>query len=218
MFKKICFAFGVLCLLWSQASAESTRDLADRLESMAEHGDISAAYKLGLLFSQGKRVSPDFYTASYWFEKSAQGGYVRGMLKIADMYEEGKGVDKDLQKSVAWNEKAAFAGSKKAMVKLGQIFEKQENFDESARWFKKAAIKGDVSSMRELGIYYLKGTGVRFDLELAYAWLDLAVQKGDYQAKSEQAKIMQTKGMEWADGISRKVSNRMVPEDYWDAH
>lgn len=218
MFKKICFALGVLCLLWSQASAESVRDLADRLERMAEQGDISAAYKLGLLFSQGKRVSPDYYTASYWFEKSAQGGYLRGMLKIADMYEEGQGVEKDLQKSVAWNEKAAIGGSAKAMVKLGHVFGMQENFDDSARWYKKAAIKGDATSMRELGLYYLKGTGVRFDLELAFAWLDLAIQKGDYQAKSAQAQIMQTKGMEWADGISRKVSNRLVPEDYWNAH
>ncbi|NVK20119.1 MAG: sel1 repeat family protein [Methylocystaceae bacterium] len=201
----------------SSAYASSARDLAEKLQTQAENGDLSAAYKLGLLWSQGKKVAPDFVTAAEWFERAAQGGYTRAMLKIANMYGEGQGVPQDRQRAISWYEKAAQKRSTEAMVKLGTIFTAQEDFDTSAYWYEKAAIRGDKDALRELGSFYYKGTGVHFDLQQAFVWLELAAQKGDYAAKSLQRDIVNRKGQEWGDGLRQKVNNRMMPEKYWNA-
>ncbi|MDV7337966.1 tetratricopeptide repeat protein [Terasakiella sp. A23] len=216
MFRLLSVLLALLLLHTSPVEANSARDLAERLEAKASNGDIKAAYKLGLFWSQGKKVDPDYFTAAEWFERSAEGGYTKGMLKIADMYEEGRGVDKNLSAALKWNKMAAQNGSKAAMVKLGAIHALQNNFKDSANWYMKAAIKGDVASMRELGNYYLNGSGVRFDLKQAFAWLELAIEKGDYKAKALQGKIVQKKGQGWADDLRRKVNMRMVPVAYWD--
>jgi len=209
----------VACLLFSiPAQAKDVRELAERLEAKAMNGDVRSAYKLGLLFSNGKKVDPDFYTAAEWFERAAEQGYVKAMLKLADLYFKGKGVDVDIEKAQLWNEKAAKSGSRKAMVTLGDLFVVKNDFQQSAYWYQKAAVKGEAVAMRELGKYYLNGTGVRFDLSYAYAWLELAIQKGDYKAKSLQAGIVGNKGQAWADRMKNKMENRMIPKLYWDLH
>lgn len=200
------------------AQAGDVRALAERLEAKASSGDRKAAYKLGLLFSNGKKVEPDFFTAIEWYEKAAEQGYTKAMLKLADIYLKGKGGNLDVEKAKHWNEQAAYKGSRNAMTQLGELFAVQKNFKKSAFWYEKAAVKDHPVAMRELGRYYLEGKGVRFDLKHAFSWLELAIKKGDHSAKSLQNKIITNKGQSWADTLRRKVNNRMRPVIYWDAH
>lgn len=209
------FVATFLCL--TSAWANSTRDLAERLQTKAENGDIRAAYKLGLLWSQGEKIAPDYMMAAEWFERAARGNYTRGMLKLGDMYLEGQGVAQDFTKAIHWYEKAAQKRSKEAMTKLGAVHAAHDNFEQSVFWHRKAAVRGDVYSMRELGRMYFKGTGVRFDLRRAFVWWELAAQKGDRQAQSLQRQIIATKGQSWADDLRDKVDKRMMPVAYWNA-
>jgi len=210
------FLFLALFLMGTQAHAGDARELAERLETKAMSGDIRAAYKLGLLFSQGKKVEPDYITAYEWFERAANQGYVKAMLKVAKMALEGQGTDPDIDRSTAWYEKAAQRNSTEAMMKLGSIFLSQNNFDEASFWYKKAAIKGNTDAMREMGHFYYKGNGVRFDLDHAFAWFELAAQEGDHASKRLLLEITSKKGQNWADTMKRRVSNRMIPKIYWD--
>ncbi len=207
------------CLLFNTpAYAEDARALAERLEAKAINGDRVSAYKLGLLFSQGKKVAPDYMTAFEWFERAANQGYIRGMLKVAEMYLEGQGVPQNLEQALIWNKKAARNNSSEAMLKVAKIYTSRKETAQAAQWFKKAAIKGKAEAMRELGSLYYKGEGVHFDLEQAFAWLELAVQKKDSQAQRLQQQLRQQKGDAWADALRRRVNNRMIPESYWNAH
>ncbi len=216
MINLVRFLFIAVFLFSTPAFASDVRALAERLEAQAMGGDSRAAYKLGLLFSQGKKIEPDYFTAVEWYERSAKAGYTKAMLKLADIFHEGKGGNLDLEKAKYWNEQAAKKGSRKAMSKLGLLFAAEGNFKESAYWYEKSAVKGDAVSMRELGRYYLEGKGVRFDLKYAFAWLELAIEKGDYKAKSLQNGIIGNKGQNWADDLRRGVNNRMIPTAYWD--
>ncbi|WP_417795316.1 tetratricopeptide repeat protein [Terasakiella pusilla] len=206
-----------LCILTAPLHANDVRTLAESLESKAVHGDLKSAYKLGLLWSQGKKIAADYHTAAEWFERAAQGGYPQAMIKIAQMYALGQGVEKSPDTALSWYEKAAQKDSRAAMTQLGAIYALTNDFEKSANWYAQSAVKGDSDAMRELGIYYLNGTGVQFDLTLAFAWLELAAKKGDAQAKSLQKEILQSKGQEWGDTLRRQIDNRMVPESYWNA-
>lgn len=217
MLKIINLAVFILLAFTGPLHANTIRSLAESLESKAVHGDLKSAYKLGLLWSQGKKIAADYHTAAEWFERAAQGGYPQAMIKIAQMYALGQGVEKSPETALSWYEKAAQKDSRAAMVQLGAIYALKNDFEKSADWYAQSAIKGDGDAMRELGIYYLNGTGVQFNLTLAFAWLELAAKKGDAQAKSLQKDILQSKGQEWGDSLRRQIDNRMVPEDYWNA-
>lgn len=217
---RLLFTFLILGLLQftsPTAQANDVRALVEKLEARAMTGGSKAAYKLGLLWSQGKKVDPDLYSAAQWFERSAEGGYVKGMLKIGELYAKGEGVTRDFDKANFWNEKAADEGATDAMVKLGEIKALQNDMEGSANWYRKAAIKGNGTAQRILGQYYLKGQGVAFNLRDAFAWLELATQGKDREAKAYLNKIIETKGTDWADQVRNDIENRRVPITYWNA-
>ncbi|WP_167730568.1 tetratricopeptide repeat protein [Terasakiella sp. SH-1] len=212
------FLFIAVLVCSTQAVAkDSTRDLAERLEMKAMNGDAKAAYKLGLLFSQGKRLPADPVTAFEWFLRAAEAGEVKAMLKVSDMYLSGTGIDPSVEKSILWNERAAKKDSRKAMVKLGAFYATKKKYLEAAFWYKKAAVLGDVTAMREVAHYYYIGKGVHFNLQLSFAWLELAAKKKDRSSKLRQQKIISLKDEAWADEIRRLVQNRMIPVEYWNA-
>lgn len=217
MSKIINLAVLILLAFSAPLHANDARSLAERLESKAVHGDLKSAYKLGLLWSQGKKVAADYHTAAEWFERAAQGGYPKAMVKIAEMYALGQGVEKSPKTALTWYEKAAHRGSRAAMAQLGVIYALSNDFEKSATWYAQSAVKGDPNAMRELGKYYLNGTGVQFNLSESFAWLELAAQKGDTQAKSLQNDILQSKGQDWGDNLRRQINNRRLPEAYWNA-
>ncbi|SCA55634.1 exported hypothetical protein [Candidatus Terasakiella magnetica] len=198
------------------ADSNAARELAERLEAKAMNGDIRATYKLGLLFSQGKKVQVDYVTAFEWFLRAAKHDDVKAMMKVSDMYLAGKGIDPSVEEATKWNEKAAKKGSRKAMVKLGAMAVSQKKYADSAYWYKKAAVMGDVTAMREIARYYYNGTGVHFNLTLAFAWYELAVKRKDRSARTLQLKMIEEKGQDWANEIRSLVENRMIPKEYWD--
>lgn len=217
MFTLIRATLIALFVSLSPAGAEDVRNLAQRLETEAMNGDTRAAYKLGLLFSNGRKISPDYISAREWFERAARQGYTRAMIKLADMTLEGKGTTANIDLARQWYEKAAKTNSPTAMTKLGELHAGRQDFEQSALWYRKAAIKGRPKAMRELGRYYYRGTGVHFDLRHAYAWLELAVQKGDFEAKALRHDIAFKKGERWVHDLLVQMERRMIPRAFWNA-
>jgi TPR repeat protein len=62
--------------------------------------------------------------------------------------------------------------------KLGMEAFKRGSFDYAARYFQWAARYADKPSQAMLGSMYWSGQGVQQDRALAYAWMDLAAERG----------------------------------------
>jgi uncharacterized protein len=71
---------------------------------------------------------------------------------------------------------------------------KKGNYKEAAHFFRLAARYAEKSSQFSLGLLYLEGQGVEHDPASAYAWLDLASERGypQFLAKREEVWNMLT--------------------------
>jgi len=200
--------------LSAPSDASDVMELAERLEVKAIRGDVRAAYKLGLLFSDGKKIAPDRFTANEWYRKSAEGGYRKAMEKLAAYHLRAGNLDQ----ATDWYYKAAETGSVASMVKLADLYHARKNDDNALMWYKRAALRKHPVAMREVGASYFKSAGVRFDLQRAYAWFFLAAQKGDRKAGNFLQQIEATKGPTWVAQMKQAIEYRQLPPDYWNAN
>jgi TPR repeat protein len=81
----------------------------ERYTTAASAGDASAAYRLGLLYRDGKGVASDPAAAARWLEVAAKGGHTQAEIALAGMYEQGVGVVRDPAAAYAWLDRAAAA-------------------------------------------------------------------------------------------------------------
>ena len=58
----------------------------------------------------------------------------------------------------------------------------EQDCEQAAEWFQKAAELGDFAAQRNLGYLYLKGKGVEKDKAEAWNWLEKAAAQGDVYA------------------------------------
>lgn len=68
-------------------------------------------------------------------------------------------------------------GDMTAQMKVGLAFDKEENHEEAARWYRKAAEQGVSEAQNNLGVMYKDGQGVKQDFKEAAHWFLLAAQQ-----------------------------------------
>ena len=61
---------------------------------------------------------------------------------------------------------------------LGIFYEEKEDFQESLKWYKKAAERNDAKSQYKLALFYGLGKGITEDLNESKAWLKKAAAQG----------------------------------------
>lgn len=88
----------------------------------------------------------------------------------------------DLVASMGLWRKAAQQGYAPAQVWLGFILDKAEEDVEAVDWYRKAAVQGDAAGEVGLGQMYLKGEGVKKDIEQARLLISRAAEKGELDA------------------------------------
>jgi TPR repeat protein len=77
-------------------------------------------------------------------------------------------------------------GDVEAMKSLARRYSiMEQNYEESARWYEKAAIQGDAAAQRFLGVLFMMGKGVPRDFDVAQKWLEKAISNGDSEAKKK---------------------------------
>ena len=76
-------------------AAKEWRDLADQ-------GDSSAQFNLGLLYYDGKGVPQDYTEAANWFRRAAEQDYEKAEHNLGAMYGSGKGVKRDYIQAYKW--------------------------------------------------------------------------------------------------------------------
>lgn len=106
----------------------------NELIPLAEKGDASARFYLGVMYYKGQGVPQDYEEAAKWFLKAADQGEAFAPFNLGLMYYKGKGVPQDYVKAHMWFNLAAAQGDEKAakrkdmvaqMMKPDQIAEAQ---------------------------------------------------------------------------------------------
>ena len=130
----IAFVLPIVCLTtpaWSdfQAGMEAynRKDYATALSEwrpLAERGDATTQYTLGLLYANGHGVPQDLVQARQWFEQAAAQGYARAQVYLGLMHVTGQGVPKDFIQAHKWYNLAAAIGDKEG-VRLRDALAKQ---------------------------------------------------------------------------------------------
>jgi TPR repeat protein len=78
----------------------------NEFKPLAEQGDASAQYNLGVMYDNGKGVLKDDKEAVKWYRKAAEQGLASAQGNLGAMYANGHGVLKDLSKAKHWIKKA----------------------------------------------------------------------------------------------------------------
>ena len=74
-------------------------------------------------------------------------------------------------------------GDAAAQMKVGLAFDKEENYEDAALWYKKAAEQGLAEAQNNLGVMYKDGQGVKQDFKEAARWFRLAAQQDNTLAQ-----------------------------------
>jgi len=131
--------------------------------------------------------SPELKAAVYWYQRA--GDDTAALMRLADFYRFGYGgLSKSTEQELKLLNKAAAQGNSEAMRKLGVMYQyfdvNKLNIDqETARllareWYEKAAMKGNIIAIRDLGIYFSS----LFMFNEAISWLQKAVDLGSIDA------------------------------------
>ena len=83
-------------------------------------------------------------------------------------------------------------GEVEAQLFLGHLETMRERYGAAARWYQRAAAKGNVTAQTLLASQYLIGRGVKADPVRAFAWYVLAANQGHANAvRAREATAMQ---------------------------
>jgi TPR repeat protein len=145
---------------------------------LAESGDATAQYRLGVMYAEGKGVAPNNVEAARWFERAALQGDASAQYDLGASYAEGIGVPKDNAAAAKWFRRAADQGFPLAQLNLGLLYASgvgvpQDNV-EAMKWI-------------DLAIYALPAGGARSDAAKAL---------GDIAPKMTAEEIQEAKGRE----------------------
>ena len=166
-----------------------TAPVTDRLDALAEAGNLQAQLILGLNLLNGTGVPMNIEKGANWIERAAIGGQGVAQNCLGVLYQTGTGVAASMIHAVHWYEAAARHGNLRAMTNLGKIhaggWKDVTDFAEAARWFSLAAAMGDVDAQFNLAVLYERGDGVPYSLIDAYKWYAIAAAQGDRKAAAQ---------------------------------
>lgn len=89
---------------------------------LAEAGDASAQYNLGVMYETGRGVPQDDQEAVKWYRKAAEQGDASAQHNLGLMYDNGQGVPQDYREALKWYRKAAEQGNAGAQNNLGVMY------------------------------------------------------------------------------------------------
>ena len=69
---------------------------------LAEAGNASVRYNLGVMSAQGQGVTQDYAEAVKWYRLAADQGYAQAQSNLGVMYDKGLGVPPDYAEAVKW--------------------------------------------------------------------------------------------------------------------
>jgi len=106
-------------------------------EPLAEQGDTSAQYVLGIIHYNGPGVLPDYELAAKWFRLAAESGFAEAQFSLGMMIFSGD-ISQDSNEALNWLGRAAEQGHAGAQFWLSVIYS-QSDLVQSYKWMYLAA-------------------------------------------------------------------------------
>jgi TPR repeat protein len=78
---------------------------------LAEQGNVTAQYNLGLMYDNGTGVPQDYKTAAKWYRLAAEQGVAVAQGNLGEFYRIGKGVPQDIVYAHMWGNLASSNGN-----------------------------------------------------------------------------------------------------------
>lgn len=160
----------------------------------ADDGEAMAQGYQGRLYHYGEHVKKDYAEALKWYLKAAEQGNAYSQVQAGLMYEFGNGVEKDIPRALELLHKSADQNFPEAMIAIGTIYSGDglENFEETARWYKKAADLNSSFGQYLLGNLFETGKGVNQDYAEALRLYRLSAEQGDSSAQDALGSLYST--------------------------
>ena len=114
---------------------------------LAEQGDVSAQYNLGLLYENGLGVAQDAFEAVKWYRRAAVQGDASAQYNLGVIYDEGHDVPQDYAEAAKWYQQAAEQGDTSAQSNVGVLYDNGRGVPHdhitAYMWFSIAASQGN---------------------------------------------------------------------------
>ncbi len=146
---------------------ESYAEAAKWFRILAQEGDATAMYNLGVLLSSDDNPYRDIGEAINWFQGAARAGHEDALFNLGIIYYKGDGVEQDYAKALGFLQRAAEKGEMDSMFMLGRIYRDglgvEQDGPAALEWFRKGAALGDDASAYFAGLMLEEGDGVPQD-------------------------------------------------------
>ena len=120
----------------------------------AQAGDTQAQANLGVVYSNGEAVKPDFSKALYWLNKAVKKNVPSAYYNLAQMYLQGTGVRVNNEKAINLLVNASSYNYAPAQEKLASIYmlgkSTKQDLVQAYKWYSLAALQGDKTSSNML--------------------------------------------------------------------
>jgi TPR repeat protein len=165
----------------------------------ALQGNREAQYRLGVFYTCGWGVKQSDEEAAKWYTLAAEQGNPDAQFQLAKCYFDGRGVKRSIWDATVWlaqasdrNQEASQylcfllrnnASVQKAMGDFYSLDPKIQSDEEAAKWYTRAAERGNPDAQYQLSLCYRDGIGVTPDEKYAMYWLTQAARQGQLKAK-----------------------------------
>jgi uncharacterized protein len=136
------------CLDAGWGADEDPVAAAEHFQRAADLGHAWAQYNLGHMYLDGRGMRRDAKQAYFHYLKAAEQQHERAMSLVGRCCEEGWGTPRNLDAAADWYRRSAEAGYFRGQYNWASILLKAGRFEESARWFERAAIGGTAAMRR----------------------------------------------------------------------
>jgi hypothetical protein len=139
----------------------------------AKQGYSPAEEAIGEMCEFGEGVAPDHQQALEWIRKATveRSG---SAIWIGQQYEDHARTPQDILTAIEWYRISAEAGNVTAETELGFLYENSGEFDQAARWYRRAA-RTSAPAMAGMGRLCATGKGVPQDYNQAVSWYHKAI-------------------------------------------
>ena len=117
------------------------------LAPLARDGDMSAQYRLAIMYQNGLGVVRNEEFARQWMLAAAQQHHAFAQHGLGCMYLEGDCISKDTEQAVDWFTRAADQGLAGSQMMLGMMYESGNgvvpDLEQSRKWYRLAELDDD---------------------------------------------------------------------------
>ena len=156
----------------------------------AENGDTEAQMKLALMYHFGLNVPKDYKKAAVWYRSAALQGVNNAQFIMGLIYTKGQGVPQDDREAINWYQLAAkrrISAEKMSIYNMAV-----HKVPQAKKILTDDAENGIAVAQYKLGSMYANGSGVTYDLVLAYMWYNLSALQG-HEAAVAQISLLEEK-------------------------